>query len=99
MIKCIAAVILSNSVIIFFSNVISAGSETFARVSTGEVYFSDPSRKRLTTVKALEGIRAFGGRIERANALSKREAGELRARWQRSEMIHQQRAELMKQFK
>lgn len=73
--------------------------ETRVSVGKGQLKFGDSAGKRFETVGALQGSRIFSGRIERATTLSKRDSGDLRARWQRSEMVHQQRLELLKHFR
>ncbi len=72
---------------------------TQVTVNEGEVHLGDPQRKRFEPVHPLERARLFGGRLERSNRLSKREAGEFLGRWQRAHMIHQQRHELLKHFR
>ena len=77
--------------------VTDGGSEV--TVDQGSVDFGDVDHKRVETVGALRSCSLFNGRLEHANRLSKREAGGFRERWQRAEMVHQQRAELIKHFK
>jgi ferric-dicitrate binding protein FerR (iron transport regulator) len=77
--------------------VTEGGSEV--TVDQGSVDFGDVDHKRTETVGALRSCSLFNGRLEHANRLSKREAGDFRQRWQRGEMVHQQRAELIKHFK
>lgn len=68
-------------------------------VDEGLAQFGDSEHKRSEDVPAFHSCSLFSGRLEHANRLSKREAGEFRQRWQRSLMIHGQRKELLKNLK
>jgi ferric-dicitrate binding protein FerR (iron transport regulator) len=81
-----------------FEVAVDAGS-TQVTVNEGQLTLSDPAHKRSIPVQALEQARLFGGRLERANALGKRDIDDFRERWQRAHLIHPQRFELLKSFK
>jgi hypothetical protein len=73
--------------------------DTQVTVNEGLVDLSDPSHKRTVSVHALEQAQLFAGRLDRPNAMSKRDIDDFRQRWERAHLIHQQRFELLKSFK
>jgi ferric-dicitrate binding protein FerR (iron transport regulator) len=77
----------------------AVGGETRLTVDQGSAQLMDKDRKKSEEVASLRSAGLGGGRLERAMRLSKREAGEFRQRWQRAEMVHGQRNELIKNLK
>jgi hypothetical protein len=67
-------------------------------VMDGEARLADSRGRKSEAVRTLQQARYFSGRLERAQRLGKREAGELRSRWQRSIVIHGQRKNLLEHF-
>lgn len=77
----------------------AADDDTRVTVQEGEVAFGDSFRRKQEAVHPDQQARLMAGRLLGAKKLSKRELGAYRARWERSRMIHGQRARLLKQYR
>jgi ferric-dicitrate binding protein FerR (iron transport regulator) len=75
-----------------------AEDETAVTVQEGLISFSDPGHKKTVEVHPYEQASASPGRLNPAFRLPKRDLGDFEQRWERSRMIHGQRAQLMAYF-